>query len=265
MKLRTTLTLFLALAGGAIAVGAFSPSRAAALDYDCADFATQAEAEEYLLPGDPYRLDGDNDGIACEDLPCPCSSTPGAGNGEEGSNGTGTVEPPKPKPYKVKMRAARRLSKRLVGRIVRRSPRLDRKRFQGCKRRAKRRVDCRLSATGDSGGERTTCRYRVRVTARNRHPVARVVSHDCRATKTARLTYPRAKRAARCKADGIAGKRTQVEVERIDRLDFEGWAFWGQPASASSPAEACSLELTARLVSSGTVAVEADESDCEPA
>lgn len=43
------------------------------MDYDCADFANQAEAQEYLLPGDPYRLDGDNDGIACESLPCPCS------------------------------------------------------------------------------------------------------------------------------------------------------------------------------------------------
>ena len=54
-----------------------TPASAAARDYDCADFANQAEAEEYLLPGDPYNLDADNDGIACEDLPCPCSSTPG--------------------------------------------------------------------------------------------------------------------------------------------------------------------------------------------
>lgn len=46
---------------------------AKALDYDCADFSNQAEAQNYLLPGDPYRLDGDNDGRACEALPCPCS------------------------------------------------------------------------------------------------------------------------------------------------------------------------------------------------
>jgi hypothetical protein len=50
----------------------FTPT-AHAIDYDCADFANQAEAQEYLLPGDPYRLDGDNDGVACESLPCPCS------------------------------------------------------------------------------------------------------------------------------------------------------------------------------------------------
>ena len=56
-------------------LAAHAPSAARALDYDCSDFANQAEAEAYLLPGDPYRLDADHDGIACEDLPCPCSST----------------------------------------------------------------------------------------------------------------------------------------------------------------------------------------------
>lgn len=54
-----------------LAVGAAPEARA--LDYDCADFGSQAEAQEYLLPGDPYNLDGDSDGKACEDLPCPCS------------------------------------------------------------------------------------------------------------------------------------------------------------------------------------------------
>jgi hypothetical protein len=49
------------------------PNSARAVDYDCSDFATQAQAQSYLLPGDPYNLDGDNDGIACEALPCPCS------------------------------------------------------------------------------------------------------------------------------------------------------------------------------------------------
>jgi micrococcal nuclease len=40
-------------------------------DYDCSDFSTQAEAQRVLdsAPGDPYRLDGDNDGVACESLP----------------------------------------------------------------------------------------------------------------------------------------------------------------------------------------------------
>jgi hypothetical protein len=56
------------------AAAAQTPEAAQALDYDCSDFGTQAEAQGYLLPGDPYNLDGDNDGVACETLPCPCSS-----------------------------------------------------------------------------------------------------------------------------------------------------------------------------------------------
>jgi hypothetical protein len=40
-------------------------------DYDCADFEWQEEAQEFYESddGDPYVLDGDDDGIACERLP----------------------------------------------------------------------------------------------------------------------------------------------------------------------------------------------------
>ncbi len=41
-------------------------------DCDCADFANHAEAQRFyetFLPGDPHRLDGDNDGRACESQP----------------------------------------------------------------------------------------------------------------------------------------------------------------------------------------------------
>jgi hypothetical protein len=38
-------------------------------DKDCDDFKFQEDAQSQLLPGDPYRLDADHDGIACEDLP----------------------------------------------------------------------------------------------------------------------------------------------------------------------------------------------------
>jgi micrococcal nuclease len=43
----------------------------AATDCDCSDFATHAQAQACFdaHPGDPFRLDGDNDGIACESLP----------------------------------------------------------------------------------------------------------------------------------------------------------------------------------------------------
>jgi len=42
---------------------------APAQDYDCADFETQEEAQLYLAPGDPYQLDEDDNGLACESLP----------------------------------------------------------------------------------------------------------------------------------------------------------------------------------------------------
>ncbi|MBE3556493.1 MAG: excalibur calcium-binding domain-containing protein [Firmicutes bacterium] len=41
-------------------------------DYDCADFSSQSEAQmifDLSGPGDPYQLDSDHDGQACEDLP----------------------------------------------------------------------------------------------------------------------------------------------------------------------------------------------------
>jgi micrococcal nuclease len=39
-------------------------------DYDCKDFKSQAEAQRILTayPSDPFRLDRDGDGIACESL-----------------------------------------------------------------------------------------------------------------------------------------------------------------------------------------------------
>jgi micrococcal nuclease len=43
-----------------------APSR----DYNCSDFETQAEAQQMFnaYPGDPFKLDRDRDGIACESL-----------------------------------------------------------------------------------------------------------------------------------------------------------------------------------------------------
>jgi hypothetical protein len=44
-------------------------TRSAATDYACTDFETQEEAQLYLAPGDPYGLDQDDNGLACENLP----------------------------------------------------------------------------------------------------------------------------------------------------------------------------------------------------
>ncbi len=61
-------------------------------DVNCGDFASQGRAQLYLLSGDPFGLDGDGDGIACADLPCPCRDAAG-GNSESGE--TSAAEPPR--------------------------------------------------------------------------------------------------------------------------------------------------------------------------
>ncbi len=65
----------LAVALGALLVA--TPTQAVARDKDCADFPSQRAAQIFYIKHggpryDPDRLDGDNDGVACEDNPCPC-------------------------------------------------------------------------------------------------------------------------------------------------------------------------------------------------
>jgi hypothetical protein len=60
-----------------------APSRhAASADRDCDDFASQQDAQDALdaAPGDPERLDADDDGIACEGLDHGDTVTTGATN-----------------------------------------------------------------------------------------------------------------------------------------------------------------------------------------
>jgi hypothetical protein len=68
------------LAGLAIGL---APGVTRAQDYDCSDFAYQEDAQAVLDqdPSDPYNLDGDGDGIACETLP------------RRGSSGSGATQP----------------------------------------------------------------------------------------------------------------------------------------------------------------------------
>lgn len=61
----------------AVALIAALPSGAVAGDKDCPDFSSQRGAQLFFLKHggpryDPDRLDADDDGIACEDNPCPC-------------------------------------------------------------------------------------------------------------------------------------------------------------------------------------------------
>ena len=47
-----------------------TPESTNSLDtYDCEDFQTQEDAQLYLAPGDPFGLDPDGNGFACESLP----------------------------------------------------------------------------------------------------------------------------------------------------------------------------------------------------
>jgi hypothetical protein len=55
-----------------IAAAALAQPAAAFRDLDCADFNSHAQAQRFFEKHnprrDPHNLDGDNDGIACEDL-----------------------------------------------------------------------------------------------------------------------------------------------------------------------------------------------------
>lgn len=149
---------------GALALLAWAPTGASALDYDCSDFATQTEAQEYLLPGDPYRLDGDNDGVACEDLPHgpPPPPTP------DGKNGS---SPP------LNKAAARRAAKHKARRFARRHRNLNGVAFNGCGRRSPHRVVCRFTLRG---GLQTICRMRIVVRGEGNDAHARIARVRCR-------------------------------------------------------------------------------------
>ena len=67
----------LALAAAALSSLLVLPATASAADKDCRDFKSQRAAQFFFLKHggprkDPDRLDGDHDGVACEDNPCPC-------------------------------------------------------------------------------------------------------------------------------------------------------------------------------------------------
>jgi endonuclease YncB( thermonuclease family) len=77
------------------------PELARAQDRDCSDFDSQAEAQDFYEnagPGDPHRLDADDDGRACDSNPCPFRGPGGGGGGGE---------PPPPPPKRAQtIRAA---------------------------------------------------------------------------------------------------------------------------------------------------------------
>lgn len=252
------LGVLVVLAGG-IAFGVHPPSQAAAADLDCADFSSQAEAQESLLPGDPYGLDGDNDGIACEDNPCPCGTATGGGGGGQNE----TAPPPPPPPYRLSQHQARAAALHLARRFVRHNSKVESLAFAGCLRSGARRLDCDLTARGRSATEATTCTLRVAVRSRNRHPVARLAT-DCQTESLLRLTYAEAKQAMLEAAEPIAGKRVALFLQRLNRLEFEGLAEWRRPGSSPATPEICSLEMYVSLAPRQVVQVEAGAPLCAP-
>jgi hypothetical protein len=177
------MRLFLSTLLGLAAIAFLAPASAMAeTDYDCADFANQAEAQEYLLPGDPYRLDGDSDGIACEDLPCPCSTESGGGGGSGGDGEA--APPPPPPPYHLPKAAARHAARAVLRKFVRGNATVTRGSMGACRRLGERRVDCDATARGHTATTKTTCRLRIAVRGVNRHPKARLASTRCQTRDT---------------------------------------------------------------------------------
>ncbi len=77
MHLTLRKPLLTCLAALAVASALLLPATASAADKDCANFRSQRAAQFFFLKHggpqeDPDRLDGDDDGVACEDNPCPC-------------------------------------------------------------------------------------------------------------------------------------------------------------------------------------------------
>jgi hypothetical protein len=82
MKFRSVIALAVPVA----VVLVWSSSAGAQDLYDCSDFDYQEDAQAQLLPGDPYGLDDDSDGVACETLPSRGTSSGAPASGSTGSD-----------------------------------------------------------------------------------------------------------------------------------------------------------------------------------
>ena len=243
---RIMLLLLISLSG--LSASVLLPPAASAVDYDCADFATQEEAQEYLLPGDPYGLDGDNDGIACEDLP------------SGGGGGGGESKAPPPMLDKAVARAAARDA---AERFVRHSSRLDRSSLKGCHRKARQHVNCNFLGRGETSTKRVFCRFRVSVEGTNESHVAQVGRVRCRSELRRVLRAGRAKPAMREAVEDVAGKPVSVEINRVSAVKYWGWSEWTRRPSGSTATESCYVEVMAKLMRSGQLQVTTRNLQCE--
>jgi hypothetical protein len=210
-------------------------------DYDCADFANQAEAEEYLLPGDPYNLDADSDGIACEDLPCPCSYSPGGGGG---GGGNGITDPP-PKPPKLNKAVARSAAVAKSRRYNLRNRLISRVSFQGCRRSSRYKIRCSFYGLGRSQTTSTTCNITVIVKGEGSLASTKL-RPSCRSERLLFLTFQRALPAIREAGEELASRGvTLVDSERTSSVEIEATADWTQRSKDGR--EECNAPFFARL------------------
>jgi hypothetical protein len=242
--------LVLGAAITACLVGATGAVAAQHRDYDCADFATQAEAEEYLLPGDPYNLDGDGDGIACEDNPCPCSYSPGGGGGGGGGNTTVAPAPaPPPKLNKAAARSAALAKARHYNHLNRRISLVS---FEGCRRTTRQRIHCTFHGRGQTDRLRSSCEIRVVVTGEGSRAQAKLRA-TCHSERLPYLTFAQAIPAIRTAGEEVARRGVAVVVaERLSNVEIEATVEW--PRTTAKAKEECEAVFTARLIF-GEVAV----------
>jgi hypothetical protein len=241
-----------------------TPGAAAAQhrDYDCADFATQAEAEEYLLPGDPYNLDADNDGIACEDNPCPCSYSPGGGGGG-GGNSTVTATPaPPPPPPKLNKAVARSAALAKARSFNHRNRLISLISFQGCHRTSRSKIHCTFHGRGQTRTLSSSCEIRVVVTGEGSRAHAKLRA-TCRSERLLYLTFARAIPLIRQAGEELARRSVVIVVaERINDLEIEAALEWAR--TVAKVREECEAAFVARLNSADEVVVTHSAPICAP-
>lgn len=237
----------------ALILGVWVGSASAFVDYDCSDFSTQEEAQGYLLPGDPHRLDADNDGISCETLP--------PGNREPSLPPPPSPPPPKPEP-KLNAAAARRAADGKAQRFVRRSGKVRERSFKGCYRQSRTNINCWFKAHGTTFSSRTTCTFKVEVRGEGRRAWASLKKPRCRSTARPYLELGRAIRVLRGYASRQFGAATTLnEVTRLGRFTFSAWADWSEQAVDGTDLS-CEAPLVARLKPGRGIEVTAGRTDC---
>jgi hypothetical protein len=248
----------------ALGLGAGTPAASAhRRDYDCADFANQAEAEEYLLPGDPYNLDGDDDGIACEDLPCPCSDSAGGAPEEVTTVVIHEKPAPPPKPPKLNKSAGRSTAFAKARLFNHRNRLITLIRFQGCGRQSRQILRCHFTGLGMTKTSSSTCGIAVIVTGEGSYTHARLRA-TCRSERLLYLTFRRAIPAIRVAGEEVARRAVVIAIaERLNNLEIEATVEWQQ--TGRQAAEECEARFVARLNSANEVLMNHDPPACSPA